>query len=78
MIEVCTMLLDELGLKKAPHWTTLRKFSKRANVRRLERLLLALLEEARVRTLCLAVDSTRFSSTSASTYCARVLEARRS
>jgi hypothetical protein len=60
MIEVCTEILDELGL------------------RRLERLLLRFLEEARVRTLYLAVDSTGFSSTSASTYYTRVLEARKS
>ena len=77
-IEVCTLLLEELGLRRVPHWTTLRKFSKRANTRRLERLLLAFLEEARVRVLYLAVDSTGFSSTSASTYYTRVLEFRKS
>jgi len=76
MMEVCTEILDELGLKKVPHWTTLHKFSKRADTRRLERLLLAFLEEARVRVLYLAVDSTGFSSTSASTYYTRVLESR--
>ena len=58
VLEVCTEILDELGLKGVPHWTTLHKFSKRANTRRLERLLLAFLEEARVRVLYLAVDST--------------------
>jgi hypothetical protein len=63
-------------LKEVPHWTTLHKFSKRAETRRLERLLLAFLEEARVRVLYLAVDSTGFSSTSASTYYTRVLESR--
>ena len=36
-----------------PHWTTLHKFSKRAETRRLERLLLVFLEEARVRVLYL-------------------------
>ena len=78
MIEVCTAILDELGLRRVPHWTTLHKFSKRANTRRLERLLLGFLEEARVRVLYLAVDSTGFSSTSASTYYTRVLELRKS
>jgi hypothetical protein len=78
MLEVCTEILDELGMKKVPHWTTLHKFSKRADTRRLERLLLGFLEEARVRVLYLAVDSTGFSSTSASTYYTRVLEARQS
>jgi transposase len=76
MIEVCTALLDELGLKRVPHWTTLQKFSKRADTRRLERLLLVFLQEARLRVLYLAVDSTGFSSTSASTYYTRVLESR--
>jgi transposase len=78
MIEVCTALLDELGLKKVPHWTTLQKFSERADTRRLERLLLVFLQEARLRVLYLAVDSTGFSSTSASTYYTRVLEFRKS
>jgi len=78
MIEVCTSLLEELELKKVPHWTTLHKFSRRTNTRRLERFLLGFLEEARVRVLYLAVDSTGFSSTSASTYYTRVLEFRKS
>ena len=77
-MEVCTPILDELGLKRVPHWTTLHKFSKRADTRRLERLLLGFLQEARLRVLYLAVDSTGFSSTSASTYYTRVLEARQS
>ncbi len=74
ILEVCTEILDELGLRRVPHWTTLHKFSKRTNTRRLERLLLVFLEEARIRVLYLAVDSTGFSSTSASTYYTRVLE----
>jgi hypothetical protein len=49
MLDVCTSILDELGLRRVPHWTTLHKFSKRTNTRTLERLLLAFLEEARVR-----------------------------
>jgi len=73
---VSTELLDEIGLKKAPHWTTLQKFSARANMRRLERLLLACLEEARLRVLHLAVDSSGFSSTSASNYYVRTIEQR--
>ena len=75
-IEVCTLILEELGLKRVPHWTTLHKFSMRANTRRLERLLLAFLEEARLRVLHLAVDSTGFSPTSASTYYVRTLKRR--
>jgi hypothetical protein len=78
MLEVCTEIIDELGLKRVPHWTTLQKFSKRADTRRLERLLLAYLVEARLSVLHLAVDSTGFSSTSASTYYTRVLEDRKS
>ena len=67
MIEACTLLLEELGLERVPHWTTLHKFSQRADTRRLERLLLGFLQEARLRVLYLAVDSTGFSSTSAIT-----------
>ena len=77
-LEVCTEILEELGLRMVPHWATLQKFSRRADARRLERLLLAYLEEARLRVLHLAVDSTGFSSTSASTYYTRVLEDRKS
>lgn len=76
VLEVCTSLLEELGLKRVPHWTTLHKFSKRADTMRLERILLGFLQEARLRVLYLAVDSTGFSSTSASTYYTRVLESR--
>jgi hypothetical protein len=76
MLEVCTALLDELGLDRFPHWTTLQKFSKRADTKRLERLLLACLDEARLRVLHLAVDSTGFSSTAASYYYTRILELR--
>jgi hypothetical protein len=47
MLEVCTEIMDELGLKRVPHWTTLQKFSKRADTRRLERLLLEYLVEGR-------------------------------
>jgi len=77
IMEICTSLLDEIGLKKVPHWTTLQKFSARADMRRLERLLLACLEEARLRVLYLAVDSSGFSSTSASTYYVRKFELRK-
>jgi len=58
VIEICTEVLDELGLKRVPHWTTLHKFSKRANTRRLECLFLGFLDEARVRVLYLSADST--------------------
>jgi hypothetical protein len=78
MIEVCTPILNELGLKRVPHWATLHKFSERADTRRLERVLLGFLQKARLRVLYLAVDSTGFSSTSASTYYTRVLEFRKS
>ena len=77
LMEACTVILDELGLKKVPHWTTLQKFSDRADMRRLERLLLACLDEARLRVLHLAVDSTGFSPTSASTYYVRAFEVRK-
>gem|GEM_PF-332394 len=76
IMEVCTELLDEIGLDKIPHWTTLQKFSARANMRRLENLLLACLEEARLRILCLAVDSSGFSSTSASSYYVQTIKQR--
>ena len=76
LMDACTLVLEELGLKKAPHWTTLQKFSARADTKRLERLLLACLDEAHLRILHLAVDSTGFSSTSASFYYTRTLELR--
>jgi len=76
IMEVCTELCDEIGLNKVPHWTTLQKFSARANMRRLESLLLACLEEARLRVLHLAVDSSGFSSTSASSYYVQTIKHR--
>jgi hypothetical protein len=50
----------------------------RAKVRGLERLLLTCLEEAHLRVLHLAADSTDFSSTSASTYYTRIFALRKS
>ncbi len=77
-MRVHTRLREELGLRRVSRWTTLQKFSRRADTRRLERLLLGFLREARLRVIYLAVDSTGFSSTSASTYYTRVLESRKS
>jgi len=73
-MEVCTVLTGEIGLSKVPHFTTLQKFSARTMVRGLERLLLAFLDEAGVRSLCIAVDSTGYSSTCASDYYTRIVE----
>ncbi len=77
LIEVCTPLLEVLGLRRVPHFTTLHKFAARTDTRRLERLLLAFLDEARLRVLDLGVDSTGYSATSASAYYVRTLEVRR-
>jgi len=76
LMEVCGALLEEMGLRRVPHWTTLHKFSKRADMLRLERLLLACIDDARLRVLDLAVDSTGFGSTSASEYYVRTIEKR--
>jgi hypothetical protein len=77
LVAVCTPLLEEIGLRRVPHWTTLQKFSMRADMRRLEGLLLACIDDARLRALDLAVDSTGFSSTSASEYYVSTLKRRR-
>ena len=77
LMEACDSILRELGLARVPHWTTLQKFSARADMRRLERLLLACLDDARLRALDLAVDSTGFSSTSASEYYVSTLRRKR-
>jgi len=76
ILEACDSILEALGLTRVPHWTTLQKFSKRADMRRLERLLLACLDDARLRVLDLAVDSTGFSPTAASIHYVRTLERR--
>ena len=77
LMEACDSILNELGLERMPYWTTLQKLSARAETMRLERLLLACLDEARLRVLQLAVDSTGFSPTSASTYYVRAFEVRK-
>ena len=77
LMAVCTVLLEELELGEVPHFTTLQKFSARTNTRRLELLLLAFLDEARLRVLYLGVDSTGYSCTSASQYYIRTLDVRK-
>jgi len=77
LMAVCTVLQEELELEKVPHFTTLQKFSARTETRRLELLLLSFLEEAGLRVLYLAVDSTGYECTSASQYYVRTLEVRK-
>jgi len=43
VLEVCTLLVNEIGLRRVPHFTTLQKFSSRTETRRLERSLPTLL-----------------------------------
>ena len=76
ILEACDSILEALGLTRVPHWTTLQKFSARADIKRLEMLFIACLDEARLRILHLAVDSTGFSPTSASFYYTRIIELR--
>ncbi len=73
-MEVCNVLTGEIGLSRVPHFTTLQKFSARMDIRRLERFLLAFLEDFRPRSLFIAVDSTGYSSTCASDYYTRIVE----
>jgi len=72
-LELCSIVLKQLGMSRMPHFTTLQKFSRRADPGFLDRLLGSFAEQVDG-PLQLAVDSTGFSCTSASYYFITVLQ----
>ena len=73
LVEVCTALLEELGLRRLPHFTTLQKFAQRVQQALLDRLLGSFADLVDG-PLHLAIDSTGFSCTSASRYFCTVVQ----
>ena len=74
IIDVCTELLDFIGITKAPHFTTLQKAAKRFRAAFLEKLIggfIFLTMAINVRT---GIDSTGFQPTRASAYYTKVLK----
>lgn len=73
LLAVATQIWDVLGLRRAPHFTTLQKFAARQDVARLEEILVGFLVEFRVRVLYLAVDSTGYQASRQSSHYSWVL-----
>ena len=74
ILEVCTEILNLLGINKAPHFTTLQKATKRLRVSFLERIMngfILLTMTVCVRT---GIDSTGFQLTRASAHYTKVLK----
>ena len=74
ILEVCTELLDFIGIVKAPHFTTLQKAAKRFRATFLEKLIggfILLTMTINVRT---GIDSTGLQLTRASAYYTKVLK----
>lgn len=74
IIEVCTEILNLLGISKAPHYTTLQKAAKRFMIRFLEKVMsgfILLTLTINVRT---SIDSTGFQLTRASSHYTNVIK----
>jgi len=74
ILEVCTEILNLLGITKAPHFTTLQKAAKRLRARFLEKVMsgfILLTLTINVRT---GIDATGFQLTRASSHYTKVLK----
>ena len=74
ILEICTELLNILGIKRAPHFTTLQKATKRLRATFLEKVIggfILLTMTIHVRT---GIDATGFQLTRASAYYTKVLK----
>lgn len=74
ILEICTEILNLLGITKSPHFTTLQKAAKRLNVQFLEKIMsgfILLTMTVNVRT---GIDATGFQLTRASYHYTNVLK----
>lgn len=76
VVHAATRIQEELRLERIPHFTTLEKFEQRQDVARLESILVAFIQEFRIRTLYPAVDATGYQTTKASAHYTMVVPTR--
>lgn len=74
IIDVCTEVLDLLGIVKAPHFSTLQKATKRLRVQFLEKIMAGFILFTMTVHVRLGIDSTGLQPTRASAHYAKVLK----
>ena len=74
ILDVCTEILDLLGIKEAPHFTTLQKAAKRLRVQFLEKIMSGFLLLTMSLSIRTSIDATGFQLTRASSYYTNVLK----
>lgn len=74
ILDVCTEILNLLGIKQAPHFTTLQKAAKRLRVQFLEKVMSGFLLLTMSLSIRTSIDATGFQLTRASSYYINVLK----
>jgi len=74
ILDVCTEVLDLLGIKQAPHFTTLQKAAKRLRVQFLEKIMSGFILLTMSLSIRTSIDATGFQLTRASSYYTNVLK----
>lgn len=74
ILDVCTEILELLGIKKVPHWTTLQKAAKRLRIQFLEKIMSGFLLLTMSLSIRTSIDATGFQLTRASSYYTNILK----
>ena len=74
ILEVCTDILNMLGISKAPHFTTLQKAAKRLNVQFLEKIMSGFIFLTMTVCVRTGIDATGFQLTRASAHYTKVIK----
>lgn len=74
ILDVCTEILELLGIKQAPHFSTLQKAAKRLRVQFLEKIMSGFIFLTMSLSIRTSIDSTGLQLTRASSYYTNVLK----
>lgn len=74
ILDVCTEILELLGIKQAPHFTTLQKAAKRLKVSFLEKIMSGFLFLTMSLSIRTSIDATGFQLTRASSYYTNIVK----
>src|SRR3989344_1236668 len=74
ILDVCTEILKLLGIKEAPHFTTLQKAAKRLSIQFLEKIVSGFIYLTMSLSIRTSIDATGFQLTRASSYYTNVVK----